>query len=210
MQFQGLIIAFTSSFIPKLVYSYAHSPDQSLRGYVNFTLSTFDPADFEHKRGLDEDVPDTCSYYDFRHPPNAQDGDKYQITEIYWHVLAARFAFVFVFQNVVMLSVMAVKWIVPNVGTGLKDRMRREAYLTNEIVIRTELLKATGKIDADGKIIDNGLDDTDIDRDISVKTDIEPDQSRKGDQDQEEVRYRRGLSLPTDGTGDITDGHIVL
>ena len=39
---------------------------------------------------------------------------------------------------------MTIKWIVPSVSRDLKDRMRREAYVTNEIIIRTELLKARG------------------------------------------------------------------
>ena len=36
--FQGFLIAFTSEFIPKLVYKYEH--DWKMRGYVNFTLAT--------------------------------------------------------------------------------------------------------------------------------------------------------------------------
>ena len=36
--FQGFLIAFTSEFIPKLVYKYEH--DWNMRGYVNFTLAT--------------------------------------------------------------------------------------------------------------------------------------------------------------------------
>ena len=35
--FQGFLIAFTSEFIPKLVYKYEH--DWKMRGYVNFTLA---------------------------------------------------------------------------------------------------------------------------------------------------------------------------
>ena len=35
---QGFLIAFTSEFIPKLVYKYEH--DWKMRGYVNFTLAT--------------------------------------------------------------------------------------------------------------------------------------------------------------------------
>ena len=41
---------------------------------------------------------------------------------------------------------MAIKWLVPSVSRDLRDRMRREAYVTNEIIIRTELLKAQGKL----------------------------------------------------------------
>ena len=55
---------------------------------------------------------------------------------MFWHILAARLAFVVIFQNVVALSVMAIKLIIPNMSTDLKERVRREAYLTNEIIIR--------------------------------------------------------------------------
>ena len=41
---------------------------------------------------------------------------------------------------------MAIKWLVPSVSRDLRDRMRREAYVTNEIIIQTELLKAQGKL----------------------------------------------------------------
>ena len=41
---------------------------------------------------------------------------------------------------------MAIKWIIPNMNRNLRDKIRREAYVTNEIIIRTELLKAKGKL----------------------------------------------------------------
>ena len=44
------------------------------------------------------------------------------------------------------LAVMAIKWIVPNVSRDLRERIRREAYVTNEIIIQTELLKSHGKL----------------------------------------------------------------
>ncbi len=69
---------------------------------------------------------------------------EYQLTEVYWHILAARLAFVVLFQNVVGVSVMALKWVVPSMAMDLRQRIRREAYLTNEIIIRNELLKAKG------------------------------------------------------------------
>ena len=41
---------------------------------------------------------------------------------------------------------MTIKWIVPSMSREMRDRIRREAYVTNEIIIRTELLKAKGKL----------------------------------------------------------------
>ena len=44
---QASIIAFTSEFIPKLVYRYSYSPSDNLDGYVDWTLSYFNVSDFE-------------------------------------------------------------------------------------------------------------------------------------------------------------------
>lgn len=41
-----MIIAFTSDFIPRLVYTLHYSPDHSLRSYVNYTLAYFDTSHF--------------------------------------------------------------------------------------------------------------------------------------------------------------------
>ena len=54
--------------------------------------------------------------------------------------------FILLFQNTVALAVMTIKWIVPSMSREMRDRIRREAYVTNEIIIRTELLKAKGKL----------------------------------------------------------------
>ena len=40
---------------------------------------------------------------------------------------------------------MAIRMLIPNMATDMKERMRREAYLTSEIMIRMDLLRATGQ-----------------------------------------------------------------
>ena len=50
---------------------------------------------------------------------------------------------------------MAIKWLVPSVSRDLRDRMRREAYVTNEIIIQTELLKAQGKLNVMNNVEEN-------------------------------------------------------
>lgn len=205
--FQGLIIAFTSSFIPKLVYMYGYTEDGSMKGFVNFTLSSFNPKDFQYSdQGVEH--PKACSYYDFRQPPDSSLGKAYDLSESYWHVLAARLLFVVIFQNVVMLSVMAIKWIVPNIGSELKERMRREAYLTNELIIKTELLKVAGKIDENGQMIsqENG-GETSI---KPVRKSCDSGKSNNNEEITSRLLERRRLTLPVDETGDITDGNIVL
>ena len=41
---------------------------------------------------------------------------------------------------------MAIKWMIPEMSRDMRDKIRRESYVTNEIIIRTELLKAKGKL----------------------------------------------------------------
>ena len=95
----ALIIAFTSEFIPKLVYKNMYSnPSGSLHGYTNFTLSYFDPNDFEaeYSTGGSNINQTFCRYFDYRHHPDSENA--YKLTDVYWHILAARLAFVVIFQ----------------------------------------------------------------------------------------------------------------
>lgn len=38
-----------------------------------------------------------------------------------------------------------VRWLIPDVSTTLRDQIRRETYITNEIIIRQETLRATSR-----------------------------------------------------------------
>lgn len=46
-RFQGFIIAFTSEFIPRLVYMIVVSENHTLDGYLNSSLSYFNTSDFK-------------------------------------------------------------------------------------------------------------------------------------------------------------------
>lgn len=215
----AFIIAFTSEFIPKLVYKYRYG-NMSLFGYTNFTLSVFDPNDFGEfiNKGI-KNHPEECRYYDFRYPPS-DPSRKYQIREDYWHILAARLAFVVVFQNFVALSVMAIKWIVPNMSGDIRERIRREAYLTNEIIIRTELLKAKGQLnleeimDPDSRhnpVYANPVESKSrtVSRDDSQHDAGEEEEDASGNTLSVRNRRVRRYSMKGD-TGDVTDTHIVV
>ncbi|GAB6018638.1 hypothetical protein CHUAL_000318 [Chamberlinius hualienensis] len=133
----AFIIAFTSTFIPRLVYKHQISPDHSLNGYVNHSLSYFSVLDFE--------VPMTssslamnmsyCRYDDYRAGP---EGD-YQLTTYFWYLLVIRLAFVVVFQNVVMFLITLLRWLVPDVPKKIQLKIRKDAYMTNEILVDFEL-----------------------------------------------------------------------
>ncbi|XP_013082997.1 anoctamin-1-like isoform X3 [Biomphalaria glabrata] len=142
----AFIIALTSEFIPRLVYTSRYSPDESLSGYINFTMAYFNTSDFapsDRPKDIHLGVISMCRYKDFRNPP--WEDPEYRRSTAFWHVLAARLAFVVVFENVVVVITSLISWLIPDVPTILKEQIHREAYITNEIVLKTELRRAQGE-----------------------------------------------------------------
>ena len=81
-------------------------------------------------------------YRDLREPPWMS--NKYDRSADFWYILAARLTFVLIFQNVVALVTMLIGWCIPDVPRKLSERIRQEAYLTNEIIIKQEMIRARG------------------------------------------------------------------
>lgn len=81
-----------------------------------------------------------CRYPDYREPPESDKA--YQRTYLYWYILAARLAFVVIFENVVAIVMILVRWAIPDMSCKLRDQIRREAYITNEIIIKQEATRA--------------------------------------------------------------------
>ncbi|XP_073948670.1 anoctamin 1 isoform X2 [Choristoneura fumiferana] len=124
----GFIIAFTSEFIPRLVYQFSH--DGSLDGYVNHTLAKFDINVLQHPPNIQYNET-SCSFPGYWH----YDGADYERSNMYWHNMGARLAFVVVFENVVALVMIIVKWAIPDMSGELRDRIRREAYVINSFIL---------------------------------------------------------------------------
>ncbi|XP_044743761.1 anoctamin-4 isoform X2 [Chrysoperla carnea] len=139
----GFIIAFTSDFIPRLVYRFVESPDGSLNGYLNSSLSYFNTSDFQvgsAPRNTQFGNLTICRYPDYREPPWSP--NRYDKTIIAWIILAAKLGFVVIFENVVAVVMIVVRWGIPDMSTELKERIRRETFITNEIIIKQETLRA--------------------------------------------------------------------
>ncbi|XP_044597839.1 anoctamin-1 isoform X1 [Cotesia glomerata] len=143
----AFIIAFTSNFIPKLVYQLSISDNRSLDGFLEYSLSKFNTSDFleEHRPLINtyQENIEICRYPDFREPPTSP--NKYDLTNTYWHILAARLAFVVAFENAVALVMIFVRWCIPDISPKLADKIRREAYVTNEIIIQHEAQRACSR-----------------------------------------------------------------
>jgi len=155
------IIAFTSDFIPRVVYKTYYSNDGTLSGYMNFTLSYFNTKDFENA-SIPADYfqhEPICRFRGYRNPPWSD--NKYEYTDVYWHILAARFLFVVVFQNFCYAVTSLIAWLIPDVPEKLKLLMRREVYITNEIVLKTELQRARG-VNVDNSGSDFPISDKEI------------------------------------------------
>ncbi|MGH0135907.1 UNVERIFIED_CONTAM: hypothetical protein FKN15_060350 [Acipenser sinensis] len=96
----AFVISFTSDFIPRLVYQYLYSETGTMDGFIDHTLSYFNVSHFKpgsapvasefHKHiGV-------CRYRDYREPPWSS--NPYGFSKQYWSLLAARLAFVILFQ----------------------------------------------------------------------------------------------------------------
>ncbi|XP_045542104.1 anoctamin-1 isoform X5 [Papilio machaon] len=125
----GFIIAFTSEFIPRLVYHYSTG---SLDNYVNHTLADFNVTVLEHPPHESKYNQSMCSYPGYWY---YKEGDDYEHSNWYWHIIGARLAFVVVFENVVALVMIIVKWAIPDMSGELRDRIRREAYVINSFIL---------------------------------------------------------------------------
>lgn len=140
----AFIIAFSSNFIPMLVYKLRINPHHSDQGFLNHSLAYFNTQDFQYGLGPLETLYGNvteCRYSEYRHPPwEFPIEEKYKRPTIYWHILAARLAFIVVYQNVVTLVIMVVQWAIPDIPKRLQAQMKREMYRTSEIIIKHEML----------------------------------------------------------------------
>ncbi|KAM7109679.1 anoctamin-9 isoform 1-T1 [Ciconia maguari] len=140
----GLVIAITSDFIPVQVYKYTYSPCMTenstgvdcLTGYINQSLSIFRIQDFEPHTKVPEMLPDfvrdeikECRYRDYRNT------DDYSYTVQFWHIFAARLAFLILFEHVALCVKLIAAWYVPDVPQSVKNQFleRKHSNLRKEL-----------------------------------------------------------------------------
>uniref|UniRef100_A0A8D0H5Z0 Anoctamin n=1 Tax=Sphenodon punctatus TaxID=8508 RepID=A0A8D0H5Z0_SPHPU len=137
----AFVISFTSDFIPRLVYLYMYSENGTMHGFVNHTLSFFNASDFQEGTAPDDPMDlgykvQICRYKDYREPPWSE--NKYEISKDFWAVLAARLAFVIVFQNLVMFMSDFVDWIIPDIPKDISQQIHKEKVLMVEVFMKEE------------------------------------------------------------------------
>ncbi|NXY56816.1 ANO9 protein, partial [Callaeas wilsoni] len=139
----GLVIAITSDFIPVQVYKYMYSPctrenhtgmDCST-GYINNSLSVFRIQDFEPHTKAGMEWPELaptelcCRYRDYRN------ADDYTYTVQFWHIFAARLAFLILFEHVALCVKLIAAWYIPDDPQKVKNQILQEKHsnLHNEL-----------------------------------------------------------------------------
>ncbi|NWY06078.1 ANO5 protein, partial [Nothoprocta ornata] len=144
----AFIVAFTSDMIPRLVYYYAYSTNDAspMSGYINNSLSVFQIADFptRNKPKMNPDNFVICRYRDYRYPPDHE--RRYLHTMQFWHILAAKMAFIIIMEHVVFIVKFFVAWMIPDVPADVKAKIKREKYLTQKILHEYELEKLKEKL----------------------------------------------------------------
>lgn len=113
----AFLIAFTSQFLPKLLYRASISPDGSLQGYTNYSLAWAPPNSTS--------VP--CRYIEFNNP----DGSA---SKFYWHLVTLKLGFVILFEHFVFSISWLIDMLVPDIPAGLDQSIKREAYQAKQIM----------------------------------------------------------------------------
>ncbi|XP_051503264.1 anoctamin-9-like [Myxocyprinus asiaticus] len=145
----GLVIGVSSDFIPRLVYRYYYGPCVNgtstdldcMTGYINDTLATA----YMWNTNVRDDFKDNiaeyglnfsqCSYKDYR------SNEDQALTSQFWLILAIRFAFVILFEHVVVLCKFVAAWFIPDnpirvKNVRLEDKLRRLKKELQEISAR--------------------------------------------------------------------------
>ncbi|XP_068457670.1 anoctamin-9-like [Clinocottus analis] len=150
----GLVIGVSSDFVPRLVYRYRYGPcangsthTHCMQGYINDTLST---AVVSHTEVRNDFLPlqmitdggfnvTQCSYRDYR------SDEDYTLTSQFWLVLAVRFAFVILFEHVVVVCKFIAAWFVPDNPIHVKNARLSDklARLKDELQHRSRRSKST-------------------------------------------------------------------
>ncbi|XP_072128418.1 anoctamin-9-like isoform X12 [Mobula birostris] len=133
----GLVISLTSDFIPRQVYLYKYGPckDHSphkidcMTGYVNNSLSVVHMMDFERTIQPSGDATKLlghsvtyCRYRDYRNEYTQEP------TVQYWHILAARLAFLVLFENIAVCVKYIAAWYISDVPVSIQNENLQRTY----------------------------------------------------------------------------------
>ncbi|CAG7831124.1 unnamed protein product [Allacma fusca] len=136
----GFVIAYTSDIIPRLVYMY-NSPNGTLADYINSSLSVFPTSNYSlpEQQELNGEKAKFCRYRGYYNPP--WDDKPYEPSPRYWHIMAARLAFVAVFEHLAFALTGIMAFAIPDVPREIRVQIQREKLLATEALYENDLAR---------------------------------------------------------------------
>jgi len=129
----AFVLAFTSELIPRLVYKYKYSPDGSMYGFTDFSLSRFNVTDFKDSSRPENATLNVAVPEQFcRYPGYHIDHNPYTRNQEYWVILSARLAFILSFIVVVIGIKWVIGYLIPDMPKNLELKIKRERYLAGK------------------------------------------------------------------------------
>uniref|UniRef100_M4AIV3 Anoctamin n=1 Tax=Xiphophorus maculatus TaxID=8083 RepID=M4AIV3_XIPMA len=110
----AFLIAFTSSFVPRLYYRYTRN--NTLSGFVNFTLSTAPESYIQQHHNI------SCD-----HLPE------------FYELLVIRLSCVIIFEHVVFFIHRLIDLIVPDIPEDVELKMKREHYMAKQALAENKV-----------------------------------------------------------------------
>lgn len=99
-------------------------------------LAYFNTTQFEGDMKPNTTEIEICRYPEFRNPPGHE--FEYKRPDYYWKILAARLAFIIIFQNVVAWLQQFIDWVIPDKPAELDSLIKCENYLVSNKIIKEE------------------------------------------------------------------------
>ncbi|KAK5650848.1 hypothetical protein RI129_001877 [Pyrocoelia pectoralis] len=121
----AFIIAFTSNFVKRELYRF--QTDFSLKGFINSTLSVFDPKDFEGSATTNHEA---CYYRGQRNPPGSQ--EQYELSSHFWYETSVRFMVAIIFEHIVLMFTGILSSMVSNVPLSVQTKLKNQESKLNE------------------------------------------------------------------------------
>jgi len=166
----ALVIAVSSNYVNRMVYLYnfQDSPDQSLAGYVQFSLTAFNtsywpmsPTDPTWPGPISwRERPDAANFTCY-FPAMREEGPGFALSERYFFIIMAKFAFVIIFEHLVFGIVGMITCFIPDIPESVKIQVQREKMIAREALFETE-----------------AKDDATTPRISSIESDPRPESSR--------------------------------
>ncbi|KAK2162685.1 hypothetical protein LSH36_93g01035 [Paralvinella palmiformis] len=138
----AVIIAWTSDFVPRVVYLFGYSDNQTLTGFINNSLSLFNTANYsDDTRPMDPGDGftniGTCRYKAYRLPPDSPRA--YGYTEQFWKVLVARLAFILVFEHTCFIVMYMFGYVIPDKPAKVRRLETYEKALNRHLTFEATL-----------------------------------------------------------------------